>query len=164
MPCSLPPVGALLTTLQLNSPLIIILHVTVKIKNGNPQETIKQEECLRSSLQLFCGGPPASSWFRLASDFFASCMRLSLILDCGIQLVRPPLGCRHHPHQGRLHPSPECLAIRSYMTDTPQTLRNARGQRCTKIRLLPFCLRTGVNIKTTRPGCCSLHLVPCSCD
>lgn len=67
MSCSLQPVGALLTSIQLNSPLIIIL---CNSKNGNPQETIKQEECLRSSLQLFCGGPPASSWSRLAHDFF----------------------------------------------------------------------------------------------
>lgn len=133
MSCSLQPVGALLTSIQLNSPLIIIPYITVKIKNGNLQEPIKQEECLRSSLQLFCGGPPASSWFRLAHDFFTSCTRLSLILDCGIQLARPPLGCHHHPRQGRLHPSPGCLAICSYITDIPQTLRNARGHRYTKI-------------------------------
>lgn len=132
MSCSLQPVGALITSIQLNSPLIIILYITVKIKNGNPQETIKQEECLRSSLQLFCGGPPVSSWFRLAHDFFHQLH--TAIANSGLWNSISPASSWPSPPSISGMPSSVSRAF-GYLQlyHKPTTDRKARGHRYMKI-------------------------------
>lgn len=122
-------------------------------------ETIKQEECLRSSLQLFCGGPPASSWFRLANDFFRQLH--AAIANSGLWNSISPASSWLPPPSTSWTPS-SVSRLFGYL-QLYHRLTTER-ERTSVYENPPFCLHTGVNIKTTHPGGCSLHPVPCSLD
>lgn len=104
---------------------------------------------------------------QVTASFFASCVPLSLIPNCGIQLVGPLLVCQQCPHQGLHRPSPWafcCLRYHSQCQTDHRQWGTWEGLATPEPSRLHHLLQIGLGIQTTFPGRRNFILVLCQFD